>query len=88
MLRVLLVPTCLAILAGCAGPQAAPQAVAQGAASPNDHKQVCAQEKPVGSNIPVMRCHDEDTDAEARRNVDVIQHEPRPVTASSSGKGG
>ena len=87
MRRVLLVPVCLAILGGCASPPPASQAVAQGAESANVHKQVCAQEKPVGSNIPVMRCHDEDTDAQARRNVDVIQHEPRPVTATSV-KGG
>jgi hypothetical protein len=87
MLRILLVPACLAILAGCASPPPAPQDVAQGTASANDHKQVCAQEKPVGSNIPVMRCHDEDTDAQARRNVDVMQHESRPVGPTSV-KGG
>jgi hypothetical protein len=67
MMRHALVLAALAVVAGCASePAPAPVAVAQAAtgtpaADPNsgEGKQVCVRERPMGSDIPVTRCHTE-----------------------------
>lgn len=68
MMRLALASVALAIVAGCASAPPAPVPVtpaADGAqvaqADPNARKQVCVREQPVGSAIPVTRCHYEDT---------------------------
>ena len=78
MLRLSLVPVALALVAGCASEPPAPApATAQSAngqqvatADPNERKQICVKELPIGSTIPVTRCHYEETPVSKAMEMD------------------
>lgn len=74
MLRFVLASVTVAFVAGCASTPAptstststsastpAPEGAQVAQADPNARKQVCVREQPVGSAIPVTRCHYEET---------------------------
>lgn len=70
MLRFVLASVTVAVVAGCASTTAptsasastpAPEGAQVAQADPNARKQVCVREQPVGSAIPVTRCHYEET---------------------------
>jgi hypothetical protein len=67
-MRLALASIAFAIVAGCASTPPAPVAATPAAdgtqvaqADPNARKQICVREQPVGSAIPVTRCHYEET---------------------------
>lgn len=70
MMRLVLGLAALGVVAGCASkPAPAPATVAQATsgtqvadATTGEGKQVCVREKPIGSDIPLTRCHNETSD--------------------------
>lgn len=96
MLRLMFAPAVLAIVAGCASPptsQVAPAtATANGAqvaaANPNERKQICVREQPIGSAIPATRCHYEEDGVEREMNIGGFAsqvHRSTPATSTGSG---
>lgn len=96
MLRLALIPIALAVVAGCASeapapaPKPAVQASAQpasgvqvAAVNPNERKQVCVREQPIGSAIPVTKCHYEDDAVNREMNIGAFEnqvHRSTPAT--------
>ena len=72
-MRLALVSVALVLVAGCASEPPAPTPgdptqVAQ--ASPNERKQICVREQPIGSAIPTTRCHYEETGVSRAMELD------------------
>ena len=92
MQRLALVPVILALAAGCA--DAPPVAQAAGgplqvaAGDPNARKQVCVREQPVGSAIPVTKCHYEEDGVERAQNIGAFENQVHRSTPTTMGGGG
>jgi hypothetical protein len=89
MMRLALASVALAILAGCASAPPAPATapVAQNgdaaqvaAANPNERKQICVREQPIGSSIPVTRCHYEETGVSKAMEMDAFRSKINQTT--------
>ena len=91
MFRLAPVAAMLAIVAGCASappsmpppPVQAADGAQVAAANPNERKQICVREQPVGSAIPVTRCHYEDDGVTRAQNIGAFEdqvHRNTPTT--------
>ena len=58
-------------------------------ANPNERKQVCVKELPIGSAIPTTRCHYEEDGVERELNIGGFANSVRrSVPGTSTGSGG
>jgi hypothetical protein len=71
---------------------AAPASAASGAqtaqADPNARKQVCVREQPVGSAIPITRCHYEDDPVHRAMDLDDFRQKIYQNTRATPAGGG
>ena len=78
----------LAIIAGCASTPTPPVAKAAdgtqvASAAPNERKQICVREQPIGSAIPVTICHYEENEVEKAMNLDAFRNKVNAGTRST-----